>query len=223
MAEYESLAEFTLTLKDEDEIFCYCTRVTIDDRDLLYFGEQTEVESNPDPTYSSDFLSDLERMKNLGINVSFENDLDSENGSTEYQPTAHLYETPLAEFDPKFEKDVPDMKELGLPLSFCNLKGSEQKVAQFKIVGSCDEFSTNDPLDGSNVPKWEPVDNSSKIDEDFEKYWKKNGETIVRQKWDKIYGEFVVKNNDSEVEKPKEDSILQEDGEGNSIFIILLT
>ena len=56
MAEYESLAEFTLTLKDEDEIFCYCTRVTIDDRDLLYFGERTEVESNPDPTYSSDFL-----------------------------------------------------------------------------------------------------------------------------------------------------------------------
>ena len=214
MAEYESLAEFKLTLKDEDEIFCFCTRVTIDDRDLLYFGEQTEVESNPDPTYSSDFLSDLERMKNLGINVSFENDLDSENGSTEYQPTAHLYETPLAEFDPKFEKDVPDMKELGLPLSFCNLKGSEQKVAQFKIVGSCDEFSTNDPLDGSNVPKWEPVDNSSKIDEDFEKYWKENGEIIVRQKWDEIYGDFVATNDDSEVDKPRENSLLQEDGEG---------
>ena len=55
----------------------------------------------------------------------------------------------------------------------------------------------------------------------IEKYWKENGETIVRQKWDKIYGDFVVTNDDSEVEKPREDSILQEDGEGNSIFIIL--
>ena len=152
--------------------------MTINDRDLLYYGENDSTNGvNP---YSEEFMSDLKRMKSIGIDISFENDIETEDN--EENSNAHLYEAPLTDFDPVFEKDLPNMKDLGLPLSFCNQKGSEHKVAQFKIVGPSNEFSTFDNSCQSSISKWEPVNPSAKIEMEFQKYWMQHGEAIVRQK-----------------------------------------
>ena len=41
------------------------------------------------------------------------------------------------------------------------------------------EFS---PLDSekNTLPKWQPISSTTKFEEEFQSYWKKNGETIVR-------------------------------------------
>ena len=215
MAEYELLADFTLTLKDEDEIFCYCSRVSIDDRDLLNFGETDST--NGENPYTTEFLSDVDRMKSFGIDVFYENDLDQFEDAETSSYTKDLYEKPLTDFDPTFDNDIPDMKEMGLPLSFCNLKGSEQKVSQFKIVGPSNEFSTFDSENVKNtLPKWEAVSSTTKAEEEFQKYWMQHGEAIVTHKWNLLYGNFVL-NNDSESKDDKSKSSL-EDGQSNKIL-----
>ena len=67
---WEALAEFTIELKDEnhEDIFCLCSRVTIDDKNLLFYNETGSE-------YSSEFLEGLDNLKDLGVEVSFQKDL----------------------------------------------------------------------------------------------------------------------------------------------------
>lgn len=96
------------------------------------------------------------------------------------------------------------MKEMGLPLSFYSDKGAEKS---FKVV---ENTSENEVILSNEIPKWQPVirENNPQAEAEFEKFWLENGEKIVRQKWDELYGDYVVKEGqDEQVEKVENDQI----------------
>ena len=103
MSHSEALAEVTLSLEDDSEIYCILSRTSLNDQDLLFpekFGPQ---KSNS--TYPNSFLESLEKLKDLNINVDFSDDLDKD----EDDNTA-LFKSPIVDFDPSFSDDV-EVKE----------------------------------------------------------------------------------------------------------------
>ena len=102
------------------------------------------------------------------------------------------------------------MKDLGLPMSFCNEKSSEHNVANFKIIGESQDLA---PKEKDSLLKWQPVLSSKDITPEYEKefshFWTENGEKLVRERWDQLYGDYIVKEDDDktavETNKPDED------------------
>merc|ERR1711953_1500697 len=73
---WESMAEFSLGLQeDQDDIFLHCTRVTIDDRELLYLSEVQKlfemVRTCPLVEFPSEYQNDIQKMKELKLPLSF--------------------------------------------------------------------------------------------------------------------------------------------------------
>ena len=73
---WESMAEFSVGLEeDQDDIFLHCTRVTIDDRELLYLSEVKKlfemVRNCPLVEFPSEYQDDIKKMKELQLPLSF--------------------------------------------------------------------------------------------------------------------------------------------------------
>ena len=73
---WESMAEFSVGLEeDQDDIFLHCTRVTIDDRELLYLSEVKKlfemVRTCPLVEFPSEYQDDIKKMKELQLPLSF--------------------------------------------------------------------------------------------------------------------------------------------------------
>ena len=142
---WESMAEFNIELEeDQDDIFLHCTRITLDDRELLYLSEMKQlwemIRTCPLVEFPSEYQNDIQKMKDLNLPLSF---IDLENffSKDSFQPTVavpeeldetidsdedelkdtkQIYENPVQDFDPKFDSDVEKMKAMGLPLGFYN-------------------------------------------------------------------------------------------------------
>ena len=147
---WESMAEFSVGLEeDQDDIFLHCTRVTIDDRELLYLSEVKKlfemVRTCPLVEFPSEYQDDIKKMKELQLPLSFidlENflikdsiyttfeqeefdettDTSEMNDYEDDQPTnsMEIYEKPVLEYDSEFSSDLDKMKAMGLPLGFYN-------------------------------------------------------------------------------------------------------
>ena len=117
---WESLAEFSLYLNQNDEIFCHCSRNTIDDRDLINFG-QNSIENWVDN--SSENGSENEAMKSMGLPISFFGDSDAQKTfkishvENDKPLKFDVYEQPLQKFDPEFE-DQQERKILHIEAVF---------------------------------------------------------------------------------------------------------
>ena len=147
---WESMAEFNIELEeDQDDIFLHCTRITLEDRELLYLSEMKQlwemVRTCPLVEFPSEYQNDIQKMKDLNLPLSF---IDLENffskdsfqntvavpeefdeytdssysydEEDELKDTKQIYENPVQDFDPKFDSDVEKMKAMGLPLGFYN-------------------------------------------------------------------------------------------------------
>merc|ERR1711953_307067 len=73
---WESMAEFSVGLEeDQDDIFLHCTRVTIDDRELLYLSEVKKlfemVRTCPLVEFPTEYQDDIQKMKELNLPLSF--------------------------------------------------------------------------------------------------------------------------------------------------------
>ena len=147
---WESMAEFSVGLEeDQDDIFLHCTRVTIDDRELLYLSEVKKlfemVRTCPLVEFPSEYQDDIKKMKELQLPLSFidlENflikdsiyttfeqeefdettDTSEMNDYEDDQPanSMEIYEKPVLEYDSEFSSDLDKMKAMGLPLGFYN-------------------------------------------------------------------------------------------------------
>ena len=147
---WESMAEFSVGLEeDQDDIFLHCTRVTIDDRELLYLSEVKKlfemVRTCPLVEFPSEYQDDIKKMKELQLPLSFidlENflikdsiyttfeqeefdettDTSEMNDYEDNQPanSMEIYEKPVLEYDSEFSSDLDKMKAMGLPLGFYN-------------------------------------------------------------------------------------------------------
>lgn len=127
----ESLAEFTLYMKKEkSEIYCHCTRMTIDDRNLLFFAQENQngdvswcqhwnaenpTESGSEKSFS--MISNSKEMEISHFGAEFETD-DLTSAKEKRFHTDDVYVKPLVEFDDKFKEEEDEMKKMGLPLSF---------------------------------------------------------------------------------------------------------
>ena len=142
---WESLAEFSLGLQeDQDDIFLHCTRVTIDDRELLYLSEVQKlfemVRTCPLVEFPTEYQDDIQKMKELKLPLSFidlENFIIKDNfqnfqeelndtidtsdiNEDETKDSMEIYEKPVLEYDTEFSSDLEKMKAMGLPLGFYN-------------------------------------------------------------------------------------------------------
>ena len=144
----ESLAEFTLYMKKEkSEIYCHCTRMTIDDRNLLFFAQENQngdvswcqhwnaenpTESGSEKSFS--MISDSKEMEISHFGAEFETD-DLTSAKEKRFHTDDVYVKPLVEFDDKFKEEEDEMKKMGLPLSFLGNPGAgdEKRIPAFKI------------------------------------------------------------------------------------------
>ncbi len=105
---WETLAEFDVELIDKDEIYCLCSRVSISDTDLLQMDESTK--------YSNDFIRGLNKMRHLGVDVSFQNTFPSEadeddlDDEEDYIDNSALYDQPVVDYDPEFSDDIEVME-----------------------------------------------------------------------------------------------------------------
>ena len=132
---WESLAEFSLGLQeDQDDIFLHCTRVTIDDRELLYLSEVQKlfemVRTCPLVEFPSEYQNDIQKMKELKLPLSFidlenfiikdnfQNFQEELNDTTDTEDPMEIYEKPVLEYDTEFSSDLEKMKAMGLPLGF---------------------------------------------------------------------------------------------------------
>lgn len=93
---WQSLAEFNILLEDDAEIYCHCTRIVLNDRDLLYNGDEKQSK------YTSEFLDGLNALKNMGVELSFKSDLEDSSSEKEVD----VYSTPLLDYDEAFQNDV---------------------------------------------------------------------------------------------------------------------
>ena len=158
----ESLAEFTLYMKKENsEIYCHCTRMTIDDRNLLFFAQDNQNgdvpwcqhwnAENPAESCSeksSSIFSNSKEMEISHFGGEFESDnFTSVKSNIEEKPfqTNDVYVKPLVEFDDKFKEQEDQMKKMGLPLSFLGNPGAgdENKIPAFKINDNTLGMSTS--------------------------------------------------------------------------------
>ena len=96
---------------------------------------------------------------------------------------------------------------MGLPLSFWK----KDSCPGFSIK----EGDTNECVDDEPVyclKKWEPVEfvlseeQKAKLDEDFRLFWTQNSEKLVMDSWNSIYGDYVVKEDETESEPAKAES-----------------
>ena len=134
---WESLAEFSLGLQeDQDDIFLHCTRVTIDDRELLYLSEVQKlfemVRTCPLVEFPTEYQDDIQKMKELKLPLSFidlenfiikdnfQNFQEELNDTTDTEDPMEIYEKPVLEYDTEFSSDLEKMKAMGLPLGFYN-------------------------------------------------------------------------------------------------------
>ena len=134
---WESLAEFSLGLEeDQNDIFLHCTRVTIDDRELLYLSEVQKlfemVRTCPLVEFPSEYQNDIQKMKELKLPLSFidlenfiikdnfQNFQEELNDTTDTEDPMEIYEKPVLEYDTEFSSDLEKMKAMGLPLGFYN-------------------------------------------------------------------------------------------------------
>ena len=134
---WESLAEFSLGLEeDQSDIFLHCTRVTIDDRELLYLSEVQKlfemVRTCPLVEFPSEYQDDIQKMKELKLPLSFidlenfiikdnfQNFQEELNDTTDTEDPMEIYEKPVLEYDTEFSSDLEKMKAMGLPLGFYN-------------------------------------------------------------------------------------------------------
>ena len=137
---WESLAEFSLGLQeDQDDIFLHCTRVTIDDRELLYLSEVQKlfemVRTCPLVEFPTEYQDDIQKMKELNLPLSFidlenfiikdnfqnfQNFQEELNDTTDTEDPMEIYEKPVLEYDTEFSSDLEKMKAMGLPLGFYN-------------------------------------------------------------------------------------------------------
>ena len=134
---WESLAEFSLGLEeDQDDIFLHCTRVTIDDRELLYLSEVQKlfemVRTCPLVEFPTEYQDDIQKMKELNLPLSFidlenfiikdnfQNFQEELNDTTDTEDPMEIYEKPVLEYDTEFSSDLEKMKAMGLPLGFYN-------------------------------------------------------------------------------------------------------
>ena len=74
---WESMAEFSVGLEeDQDDIFLHCTRVTIDDRELLYLSEVKKlfemVRTCPLVEFPSEYQDDIKKMKVKELRTALE-------------------------------------------------------------------------------------------------------------------------------------------------------
>ena len=102
MSHPEALAEVTLSLEDDSEIYCILSRKILNDQDLL-FPEKFGLRSNS--TYPNSFLESLEKLKDLNINVDFSEDLDKDEDENDA-----IFKSPIVDFDPSFTDDI-EVKE----------------------------------------------------------------------------------------------------------------
>ena len=62
-SEWTSLAEFSVFLKEGEDIFLHCTRATIDDRELLYLSEVQQLsellKTQPIIDFPEEFQDDI--------------------------------------------------------------------------------------------------------------------------------------------------------------------
>ena len=134
---WESLAEFSLGLQeDQNDIFLHCTRVTIDDRELLYLSEVQKlfemVRTCPLVEFPTEYQDDIQKMKELKLPLSFidlenfiikdnfQNFQEELNDTTDTEDPMEIYEKPVLEYDTEFSSDLEKMKAMGLPLGFYN-------------------------------------------------------------------------------------------------------
>ena len=134
---WESLAEFSLGLEeDQNDIFLHCTRVTIDDRELLYLSEVQKlfemVRTCPLVEFPTEYQEDIQKMKELKLPLSFidlenfiikdnfQNFQEELNDTTDTEDPMEIYEKPVLEYDTEFSSDLEKMKAMGLPLGFYN-------------------------------------------------------------------------------------------------------
>ena len=134
---WESLAEFSLGLEeDQNDIFLHCTRVTIDDRELLYLSEVQKlfemVRTCPLVEFPTEYQDDIQKMKELKLPLSFidlenfiikdnfQNFQEELNDTTDTEDPMEIYEKPVLEYDTEFSSDLEKMKAMGLPLGFYN-------------------------------------------------------------------------------------------------------
>ena len=134
---WESLAEFSLGLEeDQNDIFLHCTRVTIDDRELLYLSEVQKlfemVRTCPLVEFPTEYQNDIQKMKELKLPLSFidlenfmfkdnfQNFQEELNDTTDTEDPMEIYEKPVLEYDTEFSSDLEKMKAMGLPLGFYN-------------------------------------------------------------------------------------------------------
>lgn len=96
---WESLAEFNILLEDDEEIYCHCTRIVLDDRDLLFNGEE-----RPDK-YAPEFLDGLKSLQKMGVELTFKRDLE-EDDSSEKEEDLDVFSSPILDYDEAFQNDV---------------------------------------------------------------------------------------------------------------------
>ena len=121
---WESLAEFSLYLNQNDEIFCHCSRNTIDDRDLINFGRNTILNWVDNSSENGSENGENEAMKSMGLPISFLGDSAAQKTfkishvENDKPLKFDVYEQPLQRFDPEFEAQQ-ERKILADRSSFC--------------------------------------------------------------------------------------------------------
>ena len=203
---WETLAEFTMYLKGQEDIFCHCSRTTINDRDLLYFGKHWQENNETDFT---EFVSEpVSKLENQSI---------SNDSNDEPEEELDVYDKPLVDFDSEFANEIEAMKDMGLPLAFLgNPNSEEKKVPRFKICvsnESSSELYDNKKKRSKKLCKKEEVHESKcggvwveqlsaeehlSLETEFKAFWDENGHSLVLEEWNKMYGDFVASNDNAE-------------------------
>ena len=216
---WETLAEFTMYLKGQEDIFCHCSRTTINDRDLLYFGKHWQENHENDFT---EFVSEpVSKFENQSISNDSNDDAEEE---------LDVYDKPLVDFDSEFTNEIEAMKAMGLPLAFLgNPNSEEKKVPRFKICvsnESSSESSDNKKKRSKKLRKKEEVHESKSggvwveqlsaeehlsLEAEFKAFWDQNGHSLVLEEWNKMYGDFVAEKENLSPEDTEEPSPLAQE------------